>query len=389
MQCVIISFDSLATNSLGCYGNEWIETPHCDRLAATGAVFDYHFADSVGGLAGTSWCTGRHVHSPAPCINHELGFLLRSRGIASRLIVDGESRPWQQAIPFDQVTHVNGRDGTDGKPDETPFAQVVKSGISAWNDPSFQSQPRLLWLHSSGPGVPPVGFDDLYFEDFEERGQLLDELNAQDRAKHPAVYAGSVSLLDHWLGELLGAVESQFVDQPTLVIVTAAQGDLWQIPAIPSTAESQRYASIIGDQLARTPLLLKICDPSRFKDVTCVRSHRLVQACDLVPTLCDWFEAAETGSAVVGRSWLRELAEVVEPRSSLFFSHGDEHVAVRTPEWLCIAEKTQTEGDAMSAVARNRVALFVKPDDIWEINDVASQHPEIAEELIKSVTPSV
>ena len=34
MYAVIVSFDSLATNSIGCYGNEWIETPHLDRLAA-------------------------------------------------------------------------------------------------------------------------------------------------------------------------------------------------------------------------------------------------------------------------------------------------------------------------------------------------------------------
>src|SRR5205085_2384098 len=46
----------------GCYGNAWVETPHLDRLAAEGVVFDNHFAtdpDPAG--AGFALRTGRYL----------------------------------------------------------------------------------------------------------------------------------------------------------------------------------------------------------------------------------------------------------------------------------------------------------------------------------------
>ena len=61
MQAIVVTFDRLATRLIGCYGNEWIETPNFDRLAATSTVFDNHFTDSVGPLAGHAWLTGRHA----------------------------------------------------------------------------------------------------------------------------------------------------------------------------------------------------------------------------------------------------------------------------------------------------------------------------------------
>jgi hypothetical protein len=36
-----LTFDTLATAGLGCYGNEWIDTPHWDALAADGIVLDW------------------------------------------------------------------------------------------------------------------------------------------------------------------------------------------------------------------------------------------------------------------------------------------------------------------------------------------------------------
>src|SRR5688572_23505202 len=40
MHAVVVTFDHLSLNFLGCYGNTWIDTPHFDRLAAGCVVFD-------------------------------------------------------------------------------------------------------------------------------------------------------------------------------------------------------------------------------------------------------------------------------------------------------------------------------------------------------------
>ena len=45
-RAIVISFDRLPLGYLGCYGNDWIETPHLDRLATQSVLFDLHFGEN-------------------------------------------------------------------------------------------------------------------------------------------------------------------------------------------------------------------------------------------------------------------------------------------------------------------------------------------------------
>ena len=36
---IVVMFDSLQFNYLGCYGNDWIKTPNFDRFAREGVLF--------------------------------------------------------------------------------------------------------------------------------------------------------------------------------------------------------------------------------------------------------------------------------------------------------------------------------------------------------------
>src|SRR5262249_41668549 len=57
MRALIIELPGLHLGYLGCYGNEWIETPHLDRFAAEGVVFDHHIPSCLG-VQRAAW-TGR------------------------------------------------------------------------------------------------------------------------------------------------------------------------------------------------------------------------------------------------------------------------------------------------------------------------------------------
>jgi arylsulfatase A-like enzyme len=58
---IVVVCNSLHLGFLGAYGNPWIETPHLDRLAAEGIVFDHHFPENVTTLpTRRSWWTGRY-----------------------------------------------------------------------------------------------------------------------------------------------------------------------------------------------------------------------------------------------------------------------------------------------------------------------------------------
>ena len=386
MQAVILSFDSLASNALGCYGNEWIETPNWDRLAADGIVFDRHFADTVGLDAGMSWAIGTLANSPATTTSSvSLGNRLRESGVASTLITANNQLHWQIRAEFDSTSIVDGRDGFEAQPDEVSIAQLVKAGLSKWNDASFQKQPRLLWLHAPSPSAPPHGFDSLYFEDFEERGQQISELSDEVRLKHPAVYAGTVSLIDHWLGELLTGIESNSNSEPTLVIVMAAKGHLWQQIAKSKQTENQDTSASMSDQCIRAPLVLKVIGDRRFLEFRCFRSGRLVQTCDLIPTLIDWFGVVSPAieKSLDGQSWLREATEEVPSRPRLLIRGIDYFDALRTSEWLCVRDKsTNSTTDIESSHQSPRAALYAKPEDIWDVNDIACQQPDLVNELL-------
>ncbi len=61
MNVIVVVCNSLHLGFLGSYGNAWIETPHLDRLAAEGVVFDHHFPENLTTLpTRRSWWTGRY-----------------------------------------------------------------------------------------------------------------------------------------------------------------------------------------------------------------------------------------------------------------------------------------------------------------------------------------
>src|SRR5437879_1798920 len=67
MKVLVIVARGLQAGALGCYGNRWARTPALDSLAATGALFDQHFADfpSPEG-ARRAWRTGCYVFPSPP-----------------------------------------------------------------------------------------------------------------------------------------------------------------------------------------------------------------------------------------------------------------------------------------------------------------------------------
>src|SRR6185437_512495 len=44
---IVVVCNGLHLGFLGAYGNGWIDTPHLDRLAAEGVVFDHHFPENL------------------------------------------------------------------------------------------------------------------------------------------------------------------------------------------------------------------------------------------------------------------------------------------------------------------------------------------------------
>ena len=423
MQAIVVTFDQLATTALGCYGNEWIETPHFDRLASRGVVFDCHCAEHVGDATGMGFVTGRIPRDSSSCpydIGSAWSVAAGIAGIELALFKEVDSLPWSTVLQKTSETRAVAGQDTEAKPDEIPFARLVQATRQLLVEPRA-SGPRILWLHSAGvpePWFPPEGFATLYFDEYEERGCDMAAFNRDNWGRHPAVYAGYVSLLDHWLGELIAAAELAAHSEPTLLICAAARGVDWMKfdmehsgtvvgdsmtstsnPVVEEWANVSERSTLstvwqspsLSDAVVRTPLLLRRLNHTDFdSEFAGTRSNRLVGTVDLGATLEDFFQRPAAASLSDGRSLLQELSETHSARKTLCFTDGRGTRGIRTSHWCCLVkEGPSTKEHEISDEFEPRPQLFAKPEDIWQCNDVAGQRPEITATLVEHLNSAL
>lgn len=333
MDVIVVTWDVLAAGAIGCYGNEWIETPTFDRLAADGVVLDRCVAPSV--QAALAW---------------------RTAAGPFEIIAEAGASHW-----FDRaLAIVDGATGRDVRPADFPVAKLMQAGVERVRGQAAET-PLRLWLHGAGVAVPcepPEGFATLYVDECDERGIPAPDLESPDWAEHPAVYAGAVSLLDHWLGTLMAELEGRASARPALLIIAALQGAAWRTNAVRGG----------NPELLRMHVPALVCPLGMvqgWSDFAGERVRQPVSLAGLAGTV------AEACGEVGGATW-RSLLE--DPR-------GDAEVAFRTAAgsrglWSNAWFALQPAGEPAPALQ-----LYVQPDDFAAVNDVASQHPDEAERL--------
>jgi hypothetical protein len=316
-----------------------------------------------------------------------IGDLLGKAGVRSQLLVANGSSPipWETA-GFDAIDRVVGQVGLEATPGDVAIAQLVKSGISILRTPS--SVPRLLWLHCNELDLPPEGFASLYFEDFEERDIKIAEMPHEEWSRQIAVAAGGVSLIDHWLGEMLTHIQSNSAGQPTLVIIAAARSRSWMDEFLADTPSVRKHcpADLLRDHETRTPLFVSVIGDERSADLTGIRCSRLVQTIDLVPTLADWFGVKTEPTQWEGRSLLKDAISTEPGRNAVYFCDDQEKFGIRMLKWSCLMRTSHSGVPSGVQFGDSRwpeqVQLFSKPEDIWDVTDLSTQRPSDCEHFV-------
>ncbi len=192
-----------------------------------------------------------------------------------------------------------------------------------------------------------------------------------------------------------------------------AEGFLWVVAAaggveIPAATQFRGFRLLLNESVVRGLQLVWLPDRPEL----CGRVQQLVQTVDLGPTLLEWFGVGSSGPSE-GRSWLPLLlGRSSEWRQFICLGAGLEEVAIRTADYYLVTDRWQlvgpqtpageAEGPATPAVgaeatppestdavhddpvalaelieqAEKYCRLFVKPDDVWNVHDVAQQAPE-------------
>jgi arylsulfatase A-like enzyme len=407
MRVVVIVARGLQAGALGCYGNRLAQTPALDGLAASGALFDWHFADRADAEgARRAWRSGCHdfpfpedAPRPAGFQPPDLLPRLREAGAHLHLLVDG-SRPAPASfeVGWSVVQRVEGLEAT---------VEAVAAGL----DELAERDQWLLWV-DLGTASPPWDVPEEFLEtapapeedeeetdeeeedeedergeeegdEENERGEEEEEeapvvpvlspsagpIDPKDDALYLGIQAGQaavVAYLDAGVGAILEAIEEANGEVAVLFLSDHGLplGEHGVVGAV---------RPWLHDEVIHLPLLLRLpglAEPG-------LRLPALTQSVDLAPTLAELFGVSLVGAH--GHSLLPLLHGKAEVRpyacAGAQVSGGIEW-ALRTPDWALLLP-LQTGPDQPPRGPQ----LYVKPDDRWEVNNVLQHHPELGEIL--------
>jgi len=386
MNAIVVVVDRLHVGYLGCYGNTWVASPELNRLAVESFTMDHAIIDSpsLDELYSSFW-TGSHALQRRQAWLAGRGTLagaLGKAGIATTLISDdplvsehplatgfGEHISIEPPLACDAVTAPD--------VDQTHLAGYFAVAAD-WLGKAHS--PFCLWLHTQGLAAAwdaPLEFRNQYADPDEAPPPTLvdvphcllpDEFDPDLRFGICQAYAGQVTLLDTCLSGLLAALAESPSHRDTLLALVSPRG----LPL----GEHRRIG--VGDEamyneLIHVPWLLRLPDGSG----AAARSHALVQPADLPATLCDWWNVAPFFPAGAGRSLLplvRDEAESIRDRACVAAPCGEQ--GIRTAGWYL--HQTAVRSAANEGTDAVGVELYAKPDDFWELNDVADRCRDVA-----------
>ncbi len=361
---LVVTLDRFPASILGCYGNEWIETPHVDRLAAQGQVADNCWTPRIGPASADD------VFSAAQCTA-----TLKSKSVRTLLFQEADAQVDFSSLKFSHRETVRGELGPTAKPDQIPLANLARRVQAAWAAEQSAGQSCLIWLHGAGltiPAFPPAGFADLYQDEFEDREVNFDAMSEDERYHHPSTTAGMASLLDHWIGQAIAAIPGEPATPPTLIVFTSAQGIGWH--PLPN---SFRPLDELRSQAAHVPWIVQAKSANGDLRPFGLRTDRLCSTRQLGPLLDGWFRSADFA---------------VEAHDKITTATPSGAMRITTSDWAAIFPATGMVSEAGSPADQSltraspdstRPLLFSKPEDYWEVNNLADVAPEIVEGLLR------
>jgi len=379
---ILLLADGLRASSLGPYGNTWFETDSLNRLAAESLLFEQCISDSIDNQLGIQGIlTGRHCCSPRPVAN-ELVDAISSAGTDTVLITSNLDNVPESADCFDAVVEV------DLPQNELPAADVASTALAAYFAAAVDfiqncNQPVFLLLDSPG-------FSNAWDAPYSFRQQLADDddpepselaiapgMQFNESTDDPdllfdfqVAYSGQVALFDTLLGILLDEIEQSNWASRALFCLASNRG----FP-LGEHGVVGYYRPILHTEITHCPLLVRWPKAINANRIT-GRSQQLVQPGAIYSLLRDWHQLPDqqmTFQAIEqNRIMPNEKSAAVISRC-----HQDDIVqySIQTQAWKLI------NGSSLQ--------LYVKPDDMWDYNNVLSLCRPVAESLEQEIEAAV
>jgi len=272
LSVVLITLDTTNRDALGCYGQALPLTPHLDRLAASGIVFEQ--ARAVAPLtlpSHTSMLTGlvplRHgVRDngllPVPAGADTLAERLSAAGFQTGAFVSAVvlAAPYGLDQGFDVYDAPSGSRAASPTAHmlERPATETVRAAL-AWLRTRDRRRPFFLWVHGFEPHGP-----------YEPPREFLERARGDP-------YLGEVAALDQAVGELLQALEAEHGLERTVVVVSGDHGE-----GLGDHGE-RTHSVLVYEKMIGVPLLVRLPGGARAGE----RVAAPVSVVDVTPTVLD------------------------------------------------------------------------------------------------------
>ncbi len=389
---LLLGIDSLRADHMSCYGYHRQTTPHLDRLAQGGALFERYYSPHIPTTpAYSSMLTGMDAFSTqVVALRHRGPLTPRVRTLAEILGQAGYSTTCvgfsgnAASRGFDSyLTFVGSGSWDEGR---SPKAQNLNEvAIPELERLAGRRAPFFLFLRpvdAHTPYLPPAPYERMFYDgdECDPRNHSMDPVMAfrpfrdyfamwlppgiSDADYVIAQYDGAVAYMDACLQTLFGALEALGVEGETIVAVTADHGE--------TLYDHDCFFDHHGlyDQTLHVPLILRC--PGRVPAGRRIGGYCSHQ--DLVPTLLDLAGLHPEGPSFDGRSLLPMMRGEVPSHAGEFYitectwmrKHG-----WRTPEWkLIVALEPDFHG-------KPPVELYNLAEDPGENSNLAESEPEV------------
>ncbi|MFO0801608.1 MAG: sulfatase-like hydrolase/transferase [Gemmataceae bacterium] len=325
MNVIVFVLRGCPAGWLGAYGNEWVATPNLDRLAAESVVFDRHISECpTPEAAHAAWLP----HGPPPG-----SVLIRANHPET-------DSPPEFYAGWGEVFDARPQEG-----DASPLDELLRTLPRV-----LERDAPVVWIEIDRL-LPPwdVSQDvfEAYIADEDEEIEKIEpladpELGSFDTSDAAAwewlhaSFAAVVTSLDAELGAAFELLRERGLDKSATWVVSSDYGLPLGEHGIIGPDGSELH-----EELVHVPLIVRNPD------------------------------AADAGRRATDMTRPGSLKESLLARRAheVVVSRMGGSAAVRTEQWALIVP------------AEGSLKLYTKPDDRWEVHDVASMHEDVVQEL--------
>ncbi|GHT37119.1 sulfatase [Planctomycetales bacterium] len=393
MNSIVISIDGLHSGFFGCFGNTWVQTPAVDSLAAQSVLFGRYYTDTLKLSAALSslWnyrkssvlhtLAGQGIETIWMTDNEALFLNEHTDGFSKRFFIDR----------FDTDVPADTFEQTGFYRSMFQLIETARRQAKHWK--INRQKQFFLWMHLSGfrglwdfPSSYRNKHRDIkedpppYMEvhppkfltgnsDSENSGIYLpDRIQSVTEA-----YSGGIANLDDALAMLLDAAENGDFGKDTALILFSVRGF--------SLAEHGKIGITDDYYNENIHLPLLICFPQN--SCAGIRSSSLLNQTDLAEFFCGNRTVLEKNPSAIASLALDNPITGESPvRKYIRFQATANQKAVITPDWFLRQTTAQKQAIPEFAASVPEIPeLYVKPDDYWEVNNVADRCPETVESL--------